>query len=228
MRPRPDAGMTTLLDNDIVLKGCAWQLVDEVILFGTEGNAACLGVARYSIRSRLRRWSVLTHPDRALACFEASALRIQWLEPTADEIALAADFEELALTGGFQLDSGESQLAAMAVTRNSRMLITGDKRAIVALSTVAAGRIDGRIACLEQLLTSLCMALGDETVQHAVCSEPRADRTAAIVFACTGSVAEPRKALASYVNHLRATAPMLAASDALPAVVAQEDGIRRA
>ena len=55
------------------------------------------------------------------------------LEPTASEIELAAEFEAQAQRQNVPLDSGESQLAAIALSRAARGILTGDKRAITAL-----------------------------------------------------------------------------------------------
>lgn len=223
------SGTGTLLDNDIVLKTCAWKLIDRLLaVTAAIGSTSCLVVARYSIRSRLKRWRSLGDLEAASDCFEAHVDLIDWIEPTDAEIDLAADFETHALKLGRELDPGESQLAAIAIMRASRLMVTGDKRAIVALAEVAAGGLDGRVACMEQVLATLCETTGADAVRNGVCSEPGADRTAAVAFSCNGASSDARSALSSYIGHLRTSAPLLADGDVLLTVVLEEDGVGRA
>jgi predicted nucleic acid-binding protein len=202
-------GRYALVDNDIVLKSCAWTLGGALIdLVQTFGPVACLSVARWSIASRLQRWRALQDRARAAADFDGISDRISWLEPDGDEVLDAAELEERALRTGLELDPGESLLAAIAMRRGSALLATGDKRAILALSALCAAALADRIACLEQILDALCARLGQDEVGAAVCQEPVADRAAALAFSCGGAGrADPAFALASYIGHLRSSAP---------------------
>lgn len=180
------------------------------------------------MRARLVRWRSLRDRAAAQARFEDLVEHVTWIEPTGDEVRLAAELEERALRGGFELDGGESQLAAIMIVRGSPLLLTGDKRAIVALGATASGRVDGRLACLEQLLATMCAVLGPDAVRVSVCAEPSVDRAASIAFSCRGPSGDPAPALSSYVRHLRERSPALANGDGLSAIVLQEHGVWRA
>ena len=52
------------------------------------------------------------------------------LNPTPQEISLAANLEEAAAKCAVELDTGESQLVAILLQRSGPLLLTGDKRAI--------------------------------------------------------------------------------------------------
>lgn len=65
------------------------------------------------------------------------------------------EFEEQAFAKAFEFDTGESQLVAILLTRNFPLLLTGHKRAIAALAGIGLNDVNGRIACLEQLVSLL-------------------------------------------------------------------------
>src|SRR5687767_12231179 len=102
------------VDNDIVFKAACYRLTS---IFWPTGDGAppigVLGAARYVIRSLLEKASLSGSADDARADFEAFLLRATTLEPEPHEAALAAEMELAAQRLGAELDTGESQLAAM-------------------------------------------------------------------------------------------------------------------
>jgi hypothetical protein len=144
-----------LLDNDVVMKVATYTLGDETIAVTTIDDVppAMLGVGRFVIRNRLSRPSSTAEPVRALAAFERMLAGLSLVEPDDDELAAAADLEAEAIRRDLELDGGESQLLAILVNRRCSLLVTGDKRAIAAMASMAVARAGGRVACLEQLMS---------------------------------------------------------------------------
>lgn len=202
-----------LVDNDVALKIACYTLVDEVVAaIGVDGvPPAMLGVGRFVIRKRLARASNISDAVRASAAFERLLHAISLVEPNDAEIALAAEFEAEANRHNLELDGGESQLLAILSTRACPLLVTGDKRAIVAMATVAPVHATARIACLEQLIARIVGAVGSASVRVGVCAEPNTDRAVTLCFSCDSPVApadgEVLAALNSYINHLNRAAP---------------------
>lgn len=207
----------TLVDNDVLIKGSAyalWALLDEEML----GSVGVLGAARYVVPDAIQR-NKIDQRGRALDAWCALLSDAEELEPTADELQLATLLEESAHDLGIPLDPGESQLCAMAVHRPDSVMLTGDKRAIAAAERLRGlvgelARLDGRVACLEQLLQSLSVALGAEVVRGHVCSEPAVDRAISICFSCASQhdASIDESGLASYIENLRSSAPRLLAA----------------
>jgi hypothetical protein len=131
------------------------------------------------------------------------------LEPEPYEIGIAADFEEAATRAGLELDAGESQLLAMLVGRGARLLLTGDKRAIVAIAGLGLAGMDGRVAALDQLIRIFVEHLGIDALRGTICAERLADTALAICFACHRDecpVAEIDAGLESYCGDLERNA----------------------
>lgn len=106
------------------------------------------------------------------------------------------------LTAVPQVDAGEAQLLASAA-EYSLLLITGDKRALVAIAANVdlTAALAERVITVEGALLSLCNRLGDEAVRAAVGPLFSKDRALRICFSAGN--AEPRTALVSYFESLR-------------------------
>lgn len=221
-----------LLDNDVVLKMCAYMAADRLVEVATYNGQkpAVLGLARYSLHTQVRRSKSIEDHDTAaeqLSIFFAGA---QLLEPTGDEIAFAAELEEEAILGGLELDSGESQLVALMLFRVGPLIVTGDKRALLALAAVAPTLANSRFACLEQLVASLMsIECSAESLRTAVCMCPKVDKAIAICFSCAASnvsSAEVMEGLRSYAEDLRRRAGrLMIPSDDLVAVTPKENRV---
>jgi hypothetical protein len=216
-----------LLDNDVVLKACAYRLHAETLAAMTRGEAvpSILAIARFTIRSRLARPGRLVDHDGAARAFEEFLAIVGLIEPTTEEINLAAELEELATARGLEFDTGESQLVAIMVSRRAEMLVTGDKRAVAAMAGIGLGEAEGRIVCFEQLIASLLASVPHDRVRALVCAEPETDRAVTACFGCAAvgvAEADILAGLASYARHLRrGTGAMLAPDpDLLRSIVA--------
>lgn len=216
-----------LIDNDVIIKVSAYDLAAEILSTTEIENTppAMLGVGRFVVQDRLSRGRWLVEPERARASFDRLLAKIILLEPNEAELSAAAELEAAATRLDLDLDGGESQLLAVLIARGSRLLLTGDKRAVRAIAQVAAADTEGRIASLEQLIAHLMRHSDLTELRARVCSEPGADRTLSICFGCNREAApaieEVRAGLSSYLRHLRGEAPgCLLVSDDLGALAA--------
>lgn len=210
-----------LLDNDVLIKVSAYKLsgitLDRTTFEGVP--PAMLGVGRFVVRDRLARSSRFADGAAALTCFNEMLPGLSLLEPTDAELQQAAEFESYALSTNSELDGGESQLLAILISRSAKLLATGDKRAIKAIEAIAAVEAQGRIACFEQLVASIALAISTNDLQSAICSEPNADKALSICFKCASqaplTAAAVSEALNSYIEHVRlqASSVLIAGSD---------------
>lgn len=212
-----------LHDNDVVIKACVYQLLDLLPLAWGTASPAILATSTFSLPSQLKRNRKGlgdTAAEKELTHFLKLA---DVIEPEPAEIALAATLEEEALRRALPLDSGESQMVAVVALREMPLLLTGDKRAISALHVLGKPDVDGRIACLEQLMATLVQQAGCPGVRVRVCSRPETDKTLTSCFSCASDSAEADgvlAGLASYVRDLRTSSGLvLLAGDDLSAVV---------
>lgn len=202
-----------LLDNDIVLKTASYSLADAAVAATTVGGTppAMLGVGRFVVRGRLARAGNIAQPTRAADAFERMLAGMILVEPDDEEIEAAAELEAEANRRDLELDGGESQLLAILANRECDLLVTGDKRAIAAMAVVAPAQAAARIACLEQLMAHVVLALGAAKVREHVCGEPSVDRAVTNCVACSAAHppadADVLAGLASYVRHLDGSAP---------------------
>jgi hypothetical protein len=201
-----------LLDNDVVLKMASYRLDAELISATTEDEVppSILTVTKHVLRSQIERAKRVKDKAAAKAALEAIFENLQFIEPTEEEISLAADFEEAAGELSLELDGGESLLFALLLRRAARLLLTGDKRAIKALERISPAEGHGRVACFEQLIAHVMQDDGYPTVRTKICAESETDKAIALCFSCgrasveAASVAE---GLDSYIKSIRETAP---------------------
>jgi hypothetical protein len=209
------------VDNDILFKGaCYGLLIDLVAAIPCETReVGVLGAAPFVLRSLLRRAKLNGDPSVIKAHLDKLLQQAESLEPTTNETRLAAELEFAAQTANLNLDTGESQLCAIAVHRAS-WLVTGDKRAVVALELLlqpmaVAAALAGKVICLEQLFVRLLAAIDAVTVRMAVCKEAGIDRALASCFSCYSEEVDPQswsEGLVSYIADLRSAARTILAA----------------
>src|SRR6202034_1491556 len=148
---------------------------------------------------------------------------LELIEPSPEEIAAAAELEFAAQQLAVALDSGESLLAAVSVSRRIVRLLTGDKRAVEALQRLlqegvaTTDQLIGRLVCLEQafvwmLESGLTSAAAS---RWAVCTDRSVDIALAICFSCSSpEIPDERcdEGLRAYIESLRAVAPDILAA----------------
>lgn len=205
-----------VVDNDVLLKAVRYG---AVALMWQDGAIGILGAAPFVVGKRVRKLAK-ERPDLEAQLQELLDLSVL-LEPADEEVALAAEIELAALRRALPLDSGESQLVAITVTRGIPVLTTGDKRAISAFEALL-GEVQwlealcGRVRCLEQLVLDCARGKGQfEALAAAVCSDREADTTLAICFGCFGGGSarnEVEQGLHSYIEALRSHAARVLAA----------------
>lgn len=205
-----------LVDNDALIKLSAYSLWSCIQSAAVLPEAVgVLGAARYVVPKAIARSERITDHDGAISAWEALLDLASELEPTDAELSLATEMENAANDLGLALDFGESQLCAMAVHRPDTLLLTGDKRALVAAEKLRSAvghlaQLDGKLACLEQLLHALLAQSDGEELRAHVCAEPEVDKALSICFSCTNQsevVAVDDAGLVSYIDDLRTSAP---------------------
>ena len=204
-----------LADNDVLIKCAAYRLLAWLDAKGP-GAVGVLGAARYVVSTAIASHDRLKDRESAQAVWSSFLSEALELEPSPDEVKLATRFEQAANELGLALDVGESQLCAMAIQRPGTVVLTGDKRSIRAaesLRSVVDGfaSLDGRLACLEQVLDAICAELGFGAVRPRVCAEPDADKALSVCFSCWSAEVDGDggAGLDSYVSNVRASAPNL-------------------
>ena len=197
-----------LVDNDLIEKMARWQCLDHLppSLSVDHKAVLVLGALRYVVGARLSR----THGEPVCRPLMEFLDLVSVLEPTENEISLAASIEEISLAEGLDIDVGESQLFAVALMRAETMVATGDKRAVCSCAGIEpnfpeiAG-LRGRIISTEQVLARLLGLLDHGAVRARVCADKSADKTAEICFSCSREdvpVADVLSALESYQKDL--------------------------
>ena len=207
-----------LIDNDVLIKCACYSILDQIR--GPSGqwqNVAVLGAARFVVGKYLERRGTIQDRTAAKRRFQDYLSTVVVLEPTIDEVNLASAIEEAAMLQGLDLDSGESQLCAIAIFRNSSLLLTGDKRAIASAERLKDSvdqltSLAGRLVCLEQAIMGVVERIGIDTIRIRICAEAAVDKGLSICFECH-ALAEGRPleltGLLSYIRDARSKAPML-------------------
>lgn len=206
------------VDNDVLIKCSCYRFLPYIDAHRSDvPTVAILGAARFVVRSHLARRGDIRDREAARTAFEEYLGSAIELEPTESELATATAIEEEALRRGLDLDSGESQLCAMALHRGLAIVLTGDKRAIMAIEQVSASigtltALQGRIACLEQAVNGIANRIGPACARSAICAEPKVDTAISICFECSRTTARADfspEGLASYIEDLRSKAPTM-------------------
>lgn len=206
--------MNAVVDNDIVYKAACYAISSHVLGSVNQQGSAHVGVlaaARFVVGKKINRAKLNGGPHPALEQLSFFMSCAEQLETTNEEQDLAATIELAAQRIGAALDSGESQLCSVAITRVVPIMLTGDKRAIRALELLlkteqALKSICGKVRCFEQFLIGVLEELEHETLRKLICGEPTVDRTATICFACkspTVTADAVLQGLNSYIEDLR-------------------------
>jgi hypothetical protein len=210
-----------LIDNDILAKCAIYSLMSEMVatLNVERSDVGVLGSARFVLSPKRLRTAAdgQANAHRRLTEFLDN---VHSLEPNPDETALAAELEERAIQAEVQLDAGESQLCAIALTRVAKWLCTGDKRAILALEQLRdllpkLKELDRKLICLEALINAMNTSYGHGHVRDRVCSCQGTDKTLDICFQCHNAAvdaSEVNEGIRSYLNALVKHAPNLSSS----------------
>lgn len=201
------SGRRLLIDVDALVKLAHWGLLGE--LEGTTGVPPERQATVESIRFRAARRDRKLFRDPAVADDLAAALGhfgAPW-SPDTDVL--------VRLQGVAGLDAGEVTLIAMLCNDPRALLVTGDKRALRALTAPGlehvVERIAGRIICLEQVLLSTLDRMDAGALAAAIEPHRQLDTAVrcAVPLASHAVEFEVRTGLGSYIKDLRAQAPSL-------------------
>lgn len=207
-----------MVDNDLILKSASYGLAEVFWPVGDSDGSSIgiLGAAKYVVHHEIGRASLNRSADVARSDLSEFFARCEELEPTEGEIDLAVEIELCGQQHGLALDNGESQLAAIVITRDLPLLETGDKRAIAGLEgarchLATLDALRGRVRCLEQIARKV---IDDEEIfaglSEAVCAESGVDRSLSICFGCFGASPASRatalEALDQYIREVRGSA----------------------
>jgi hypothetical protein len=213
--------MEALVDNDILMKGACYDLLDELLsqTASSTNLLGILGATRFVVAKKIRKRVLRGDKEAAVTSLEAFIQRVTIVEPTSEEQRMAADFELAAQRAGVALDTGESQLCAVLIIRAVRQLYTGDKRAIQAMQDLLEAdtrliSLGNKVKCLEQLVLQSITEGNVSLFRATICSEPETDMALTICFSCTSksvSLEEISHALNSYIDDLRKSSPQILA-----------------
>lgn len=207
--------MKAVVDNDILIKGACYALLDELTAsFGTGGHVGVLGAANFVVPKQIKKKPLTGNSDAAIARFQSFVAKNEVVEPNIEEQRVAAIFETAAQQRSVNLDTGESQLVAIMLSRTVPWLATGDKRAIMAIEQLLGtigeiARVAGRVKCLEQLIKAALDTVNASKLRELICAEKAIDKSLSICFNCASPQVPPTtiaQALESYIADLRAKA----------------------
>jgi hypothetical protein len=215
--------MDTVVDNDLILKSISYGLADVFWPDSDPDSVGILGAAKYVVGHEIGRGLLNRGVDAAQNDLSEFLSRCDELEPTDEEIELAAQIEVCGQEHGLALDNGESQLAAIVVARDLPVLETGDKRAIAGLDAArshldALESLRGRVRCLEQIVRRVIgVEEGFEGFSDRVCSESGVDKSLSVCLGCFGDSPADREtaleALDQYIREVRRSAPTMLIKD---------------
>lgn len=215
--------MNTVVDNDLILKSVSYGLAGVFWPDGDPESVGILGAARYVVTHEIDRAPLSRGADAARSDLSELLSRCEEIEPTDEEIDLAAQIELCGQEHGLALDNGESQLAAIVVARDLPVLETGDKRAIAGLEEArchlaALDSLRGRVRCLEQIARrAIGPEEGFDRLSRRVCAESGVDKSLSVCLGCFGDSPADRKtaleALDQYIREVRQSAPAMLIED---------------
>jgi hypothetical protein len=197
-----------LSDNDVIHKLAACDLAAEAL--------AALGLGFGDVRvlpTAKHKFGLTKNQAKAEQRYGPEVLaRIRDLLGRVSEIDVVPPVHELeVLVETEGIDTGEAILFASAACLGGAMLATGDKRSLRALASSAAcrgiaGRIAGRVICLEQIIYKVIGHLGFPRAKEKIVPARGCDTALRAAFG-SGEAATEENVLAgleSYIAELRA------------------------
>lgn len=211
------------MDNDVLQKATAYGLLKNILdtELARHERYGVLGAAKHVVRKKLTKRPPSRGSDAALADFNAIFQNLKEIEPIPDEVEIAACLEYEAQRLNLELDTGESVLCAILITRKLSHILTGDKRAIAAVEALItteniSAEIASKLICLEQVFQWLLREHGVHRIRAVVCSERDVDRAISNCFSCASPevpLESCAQGLNSYIANLRLKAPTALAPD---------------
>lgn len=189
-----------LIDNDVLIKLAHWELLD--LLPSSMGRDWGEVATLESLKFRARR------ADKKLfRSPEIAADLLERLERTVD--LPAADLADISqMQGIVGLDAGEIALLGACLSNPDTILVTGDKRALNALTNscppTLTERLCGRVICLEQLMVLMAEKAGPSPVIEGVMRCREIDSALRAIVGPSGCThAGFKEGMDSYIGELR-------------------------
>lgn len=192
-----------LLDSDAARCLCQYQLLHEL------ADALGCTLADFAILPQLRFQLNLGKPKalEKLGTPEAVHLAQQLVEAAAEVTVSANSANAMLLTNRPDIDAGELILFAALCDAEDGTLVTGDKRALAALSGLAEEPIEamwGRLICLEEAIALVIKHIGFETVSSKIRARPEVNMAISLAFgrSVPSPLASVLEGLSSYVGEV--------------------------
>lgn len=191
--------MIVLSDNDILLKLAHCDMFDEFLAYMQvpPKSIAILHTCIFKMRKLLK------NEPTVLARLEGFCALVSVI---ADDQIDTDTLEAIMHTGA---DAGEAILAAKVATTQDAFLVTGDKRAVKALSTLADGPVKcalaGRVLCFEELILGMMQRFSFATLSPKLIAGSSCDGVLRNAFGLGRTEAHAQSCLLSYANELRDT-----------------------
>ncbi len=205
--------MKLLVDVDAVAKLAHWNLLDALPLLTKVPFAQCatLSSAKYRAQRAIENpdGKLFHSKDAAIAAIAAIRGMTASIESIETLLPVLQD-----LPG---IDAGEAVLLSATANSESIRLLTGDKRALRALSQLPLeSRVgfSGKIIVIEQVLLAALSQFGIDELRKRVCPHKDLDKAVGIAMGskCDAPESSVRDGLNSYVNEIaQACAPSLLA-----------------
>lgn len=189
------------VDADALSKLSHWNilpLLPELTGYSWHDIATISSLKHRAARAQEKPDGKLFHSVEAakMACICISQMG-QMSEPNTDVMALLSESQ--------QIDSGEALLLAVAANDPNGCLLTGDKRALRALSQHnSAFLFVGRILVIEQIIFACLQAKGRDWLLENVCPYKHADKAISFILGsqCDGSMESIVEGINSYVDEI--------------------------
>lgn len=195
-----------LLDSDAARKLCQYQLLSELAkaLQCSFQNLAVLPQLRFQLRLADRQAAI-----KKLGSEEAFAQALDLVQ-NAKAVEVQIEYSNrLLVLDRPDIDSGEAVLFAALVQHNDAQMISGDKRAFVALSKINGEPLLDtlwvRFMCLEEALLIILDSEDFDQVSTKVRARADVDKALNLAFGRSAAAerASVRSALSSYIGDLK-------------------------
>ena len=205
-----------LADVDLVIKLICFKLSSSLMKSLLENNQIIevLESTKYVVSKRVHKVFEKKDDRKIKLELENFSASCSYIEPSGEDLFLAAEIEKVSQLKNLSMDTGESILCAIAINRSTKFLTyiaTGDKRAIKSISQIKPSLekinyLNGKFICLEQIIIGLIRGGNLIQIRKNICRAPNLDKTLSICFSCTGSNGQPKveiiNGLNSYINDL--------------------------
>jgi hypothetical protein len=205
-----------LADVDLVIKLICFKLSNSLMKSLLENNQIIevLESTKYVVRKRVCKVFEKKYDQEIKLELENFSANCNYIEPSDEDLFLAAEIEKISQIKNLSMDTGESILCAIAINRTNKCLtyiVTGDKRAIQSISQIIPfikkiNYLNGKFICLEQIILGLIRNGNLIKIRKNICCAHNLDKTLSICFSCTTSNVPPEieiiNGLNSYIKDL--------------------------